>query len=154
MDKDALIIEYMPVASNIARKYARYVEFKDIEAEAFLGLVEAVNRIEQGKCKHENHGGYINKYITQYCHNYLKKFGYNSNISYDDITEDKHSSFNKTDFDDTIESITQTEQEKQVITLRRQGLNDTEISEQLGLDRLTIRKIRKRLYNRFERLWN
>ena len=157
-DKDKLILSFVSIASNIASHYSRLpeIDYDDIQAEAILGIVDAIDRVAKGKVEHNNIGGYVNKYIHQYCFKFLKKFSrYRESVVIEQLITDSesNSSFDFLAFNDCLDTIVKTSNERRVLELRKEGFNDTEIQGFTGLSRPTIGKIRSTLFNRFKQLW-
>lgn len=149
--KDQLIMAFLVPASAIASKYHGLTGLgaDDLQGEALLGVVEAVNRFH--KIKHDNIGGYINKYVHQYCRRFIKRFSWKT-IPLIDSLCGKNEFFDSIIMFDILDSIVKTEAERQIIELRIEGLNDAQIETVLGLSRHHIWSIRKTLFSRYRRL--
>jgi DNA-directed RNA polymerase specialized sigma subunit len=139
-NRDRLIESFIPIASNIASRF-KGIEYDEMQAQVLLGVVVAVDKLSRQD--HANRGGYINRYIYQYCFKGLN----NSREEY--LEEQAVSFFNQVDFDDIINDIVETGREERIVELGKQGLNLKEISEETGLSRTTIIKVRKTLFSRY-----
>jgi len=77
-DKSAaeqVIIQAVPLARGLARKYIRFNQEKkeDIYAAAMLGLCQAVDFALQGRLKDNNIGPYINVTVRRFIRTFLEK---------------------------------------------------------------------------------
>ncbi len=143
----------------------------DLECAALAGLVTAVNNVANGKMiEHDNIGGYIThriRYALSDCflHNCTVYFPKESErkkiLPLDSVSVQKRydSRFADVIVDNTqmfnlieeLKIITTNAQEKNILKLRGEGYNDSEIGTRLGLSRLVVQRIRSKLKTRFQR---
>lgn len=146
--RDKIVMAFIGIASSIAMKYHRSsnMDKEDLQGEALLGLVDAVNRFQA--VKHNNIGGYINRYIHQYCLRYINRFYKKGNnagellISNDDDVVTAY---------DLANNVINSGLERKIIELRLKDYSDSEIAEQFGVSRQYIWSIRKTIAKRLKK---
>ncbi len=178
-DWDLLIESHMRLGCAIAGRYVRLGGNSDeMVSSAMLGIVEAVDRFKRGTVLHDNITGYIIHYIHQSCIKALRLdcvipvpqnndtkitvlstdrnpsetvWGAEGGIIICPITDNniEVTATNMGELYETVEYITHTELERNVVFLRQQGYTDADVADNLGIGRSTVTKIRKRLLERF-----
>ncbi len=146
--RDKLILAFVPAASKIAGSYraTTKLDYDDLQAEAILGVVTAISRM--ASLSHNNIGGYINKYIHQFCMKYIKSF----DAPLEQIVEREDKINSDESVDDLIEVLPETGLEKRVLKLKLSGYSDHEVGKMLGFSRQYIWMVRQSLINRYRRL--
>ncbi|KKN01676.1 hypothetical protein LCGC14_1125410 [marine sediment metagenome] len=150
---------HMRLGCSIAGRYVRLGGNSDeMVSAAMLGIAVAVDRIKKGIITHVNVTGYIIHYIHQQCIETLRldcvipvPQNNDTKIIRCPFT-DSNSGLTTTNIGelyDTIEYITHTELEKDIVFLRQQGYTDIEVADNLGIGRSTVIRTRKRLLERF-----
>ncbi len=156
---DLLIESHMRLGCAIAGQYVRLGGNSDeMVSGAMLGIVTAVDRFKGGSITHDNITGYIIHYIHQICSESLRldcvipvPQHNDTKIIICPITDNNIEATATTigEFYETLEYITHTEIEKDVVFLRQQGYTDSEVANTLNISRPTVTKTRKRLLERF-----
>jgi len=135
MNKENIVIEYLPLVRSIATKYNKLgIPQEDLEQEGMIGLLEAANNYK------ENKGAKFSTYATYWIKKYIlaavdkeKKNSLNSTNLNEEITKDKKAA--------TIKSITNfnlpsdmPENEKKVLTmLLQEEFTLKEIADKLSI---------------------
>jgi len=150
--KDELTMAFVIPASAIASHYHKItgLDQDDLQGEALLGVVDAVNRFHN--IKHNNIGGYINRYVHQHCRKFIKRFTQKNVPLIDNMVHKRGIFFDSIILFDILDSIVKTEIERKTIKLRIEGLNDLQIGEIFGGSRQYVWHIRKILFDRYRRL--
>ncbi len=156
---DLLIESHMRLGCSIAGRYVRFGgNSEEMVSAAMLGIVIAVDRIKKGIIKHINVTGYIIHYIHQHCAEALRSDcvipvpqNNDTKIIVCPITDNniEVTAINMGELYETIEYITHTELERNVVFLRQQGHTDIEVASNLNVSRSIVTKTRKRLLERF-----
>ena len=154
-----LIESHMRLGCAIAGRYVRLGGDSDeMVSAAMLGITVAVDRIKRSLITHNNVTGYIIHYIHQHCaealcldrvipipqHNDTKIIVCPITNSVIIATGTRIG-----ELYETLEHITHTEVEKNIVFLRQQGYTDVEVANNLGISRSTVTKTRKRLLERY-----
>ena len=156
---DLLVESHMRLGCSIAGRYVRFGgNSEEMVSAAMLGIVIAVDRIKKGIIKHINVTGYIIHYIHQNCTKALRldcvipvPQNNDTKIIVCPITDNniEVTAINMGELYETIEYITHTELERNVVFLRQQGHTDIEVASNLNVSRSIVTKTRKRLLERF-----
>lgn len=157
MDEE-LILKYMPLAKNIAMKYAAHNSSKrdDIISIAYLSLVRCVRN--RHTMYNDNLGAKINRTVRLAILRFLveDKTVFVPACMKKDITVVPLNDWPveappiiSVDLKEQLENIIQTEVDRQIINLRMQGYRDKEIGEILSYSPQRINQFRTLLYKRF-----
>ena len=147
-DWNLLIETHMRLAINIAGRYVSIgADSDEMVSSAMVGLCEGIDRIKKNGLPHDNITGYLVHYIHQYCSDSYAKETKRPTLQLFDAPV---SDFKRADFDDTLEKIIKTDRDRNIINLRRQGFNDWEVAELIGVDQATATRNRHILLKRFE----
>ncbi len=171
-----LIESHMRLGCSIAGRYVRLGgNSEEMVSAAMLGITVAVDRIKKGIITHVNVTGYIIHYIHQHCAEALRSDcvipvpqNNDTKIVVSPLDRDpdhnrypgiiicpitdnsvKVDSTRMGELYETIEYITHTELERDIVFLRQQGYTDVEVADNLGIGRSTVTKTRKRLLEKF-----
>lgn len=155
---DDLTKSHMRLGCTIAGRYVSVGANSDeMVSAAMLGICTAVDKIKKKGLKHDNVTGYIVHYIHQFCSEVLRKDTVvpmprgkkvRPVLSLLDTGEND---FDIIEFEDTLEKIIKTEQEGEIITLRRLGFTDAAVAEKLDISQSRVIRIRHDLYKRFQK---
>lgn len=158
-------------ASAYVGCYRQTLHLKDDMVSAgFLGLTKAVNFLSDPEVSHtESPSGLMALFIHREIGCLIER----SNLiptptrtrERNNLKEVQVNRFSEHDHDlprsdgsdvlrDFIYSLTDTEYERQILSLRESGFTDLEISERLDLPASTVNLIRRELFNRFKALQN
>lgn len=173
--KNELILGHVRLAVSIVDRYIGNFGCKFLDEElddaAIVGIVVAVNRIEQGHLKHDNVTGYIVMFIHNHVSSYLRKsfivpmprgHPYKRNISIHSSRNDRDKNYDPWARDtnpgallevkDLIDCSIRNEQERRVVDLKIAGYTDKEVAKIMDMAQVTVFRIRQTLKTRFERL--
>lgn len=171
---EPMILGHIRLAIYIASKYAARVPNKsdDLVSEAILALVKACNDIATGELELRDEN--ITSFLTVKIHSKISDFISRDytisippstlrtakaegrtiqqvstfNLNLDSLTA-KQNSIKVFDILDTLETITKTPAEKQIVNLRIKYYDDNEISEKLGMKVSKVREIRKSIKEKY-----
>lgn len=157
--------------SAYVRCYRQTLHLKDDMVSAgFLGLTKAVNFLADSEVSHvESPSGLMSLFIHREIGCLIER----SNLIVmplrtkirNNLKEVRVNSFSEYDYDfpqndcsdelrEVIYNLTDTEYERQILSLRESGFTDLEISERLDLPASTVNLIRRELFNKFKALQN
>jgi len=151
MNKDKIVIEYLPLVRSIAAKYNKLgVPHEDLEQEGMIGLLEAADKFDESK------GAKFSTYATFWIKKYIlkavekeKKSTYKTSTLNEEITEDKSNNDAKPNNTKLKFPSGMPEAEKLVIKLLYvDQLTLKEISEQLGVSRERVRQLKEKALRR------
>jgi len=151
MNKDKIVIEYLPLVRSIAAKYNKLgVPQEDLEQEGMIGLLEAADKFDESK------GAKFSTYATFWIKKYIlkavekeKKSTYKTSTLNEEITEDKSNNDAKPNNTKLKFPSGMPEAEKLVIKLLYvDQLTLKEISEQLGVSRERVRQLKEKALRR------
>lgn len=158
-------------ASAYVKLYRQTLHLKDDMVSAgFVGLINAVNFLADPEVSHtESPSGLLSLFIHRQIgclieQNNLIMIPLRTKIR-NNLKEIKVNSFTDHDYNpprndcsddlrEVIYNLTETEYERQILSLREAGYIDLEISERLDLPASTINLIRRELFNKFKALQN
>jgi len=125
---------------------------EDIRSEGVLALIKAVDTLLKGTHKEDGNSlGYISVAISRgmgiFVDDELKK---SNAVPFED-TASGVSSASLLELWDTLNSICQSEEERNIIEMRSFGYTDSQIAEVLDLPQTTVSQLRRELYDRFTR---
>lgn len=137
----------------------------EMDSVALEAVVVAVNHIANGRmAEHGNVGGYITEYVHKAMSECMRKSGVidapvgkNAYIPLpliEDVTLAQgflRDDYNFIDMADELRACTVTKEEAQVLELKKRRYTDVEISARLGISRLAVHRIRRKLKTRFEK---
>lgn len=156
-------------ASAYVKLYRQTLHLKDDMVSAgFVGLTNAVNFLADPGASHtESVSGLMSLFIHREIGGLIER----SNLIVmplrtkirNNLKEIKVNSFSEHDYDlpsndcsddlrEVIWNLTETEYERQILSLRESGFTDLEISARLDLPASTINLIRRELFNQFKAL--
>jgi len=143
---DLLIETHMRLAINIAGRYVSIgADADEMVSSAMLGLCDGIDRIRKNGLSHDNITGYLVEYIHQHCWRAKSK-----TVSTTQLFDVGSTGFDSVEFNDTLESIIETDRERKIINLRKEGFNDSKIAELIGVCQATVTNTRHALLKRFE----
>lgn len=142
----------------------------DMVSAGFVGLVSAVNLLADSDASHtESPSGLMSLFIHREVGRLIEK----SNLIIiplrtkirNNLKQIQVNSFSEHDYDlpqndcsddlrEVIWSLTDTQYERQILSLRESGFTDLEISQRLDLPASTVNLIRRELFNQFKALQN
>lgn len=140
----------------------------DMVSAGFVGLINAVNFLADPEVSHtESPSGLMSLFIHREIGQLIEK----SNLITmpqrtkvrNNLKEIKVNSFSEHDYDlphnncsddlrEVIYNLTETEYERQILSLRESGFTDLEISQRIDLPPSTVNLIRRELFNQFKAL--
>ncbi|HPR18048.1 MAG TPA: sigma-70 family RNA polymerase sigma factor [Candidatus Cloacimonadota bacterium] len=150
MDKNKIVVEYLPLVRSIAAKYNKLgIPQEDLEQEGMIGLLEAADKFEADKgAKFSTYATYwIKKYILEAVDKEKK-----SSFKIKPLPEDKTPDQEVTELP-KLDILTfpedMPEAEKLVLRLLYQNqLTLKEISEQLEIPRERVRQLKEKAFRR------
>lgn len=146
MDKEKIVVQYLPLVRSIAAKYNRYgVPHEDLEQEGMIGLLTAVDKFEEDKgAKFSTYASYwIKKYIIAALDRETKTSLHSGELN-EEITQDKKAVVSpKTTKIDLPTDMP--EEEKNVLTLLYENeLTLKEISQEMDISRERVRQLKEK----------
>jgi RNA polymerase sigma factor (sigma-70 family) len=151
MNKEEIVIEYLPLVRSIATKYNKLgVPHEDLEQEGMIGLLEAADKYDVSK------GAKFSTYATFWIKKNIleavekeKKSTYKTSALNEEITEDKTGNNAKPKNDKLKFQSGMPEAEKLVIKLLYEDqLTLKEISEILDISRERVRQLKEKAFRR------
>lgn len=154
LSMERMVLGHTRLAARIVNSLAyqwRMLYYRDeLDLVAYTAIVIAVNRVQEGRMRHDDFTSYIACYIHGYVKKAIKKARKLFPLEYDKSQCDA----NLFDTLDTIHSVCKNETERKIVDLRRKGYTDKEVSEVVGLTKGRITQIRHELRTRFNRKVN
>jgi RNA polymerase primary sigma factor len=151
MNKEKIVVEYLPLVRSIAAKYNKLgVPHEDLEQEGMIGLLEAADKYDESK------GAKFSTYATFWIKKRIleavekeKKANFKSVVLNESLTKDKTDSSQLPDLKTLEFSEGMPEVEKIVIRMLFQNqLTLKEISDQLGISRERVRQLKEKALRR------
>jgi len=146
MNKEKIVVEYLPLVRSIAAKYNKYgVPQEDLEQEGMIGLLKAADKFEEEKgAKFSTYASYwIRKYIITALEKETKTALHSGELN-EEITQDKKAV--ETPKTTKIDLPTyMPEEEKTVLTLLYENeLTLKEISCKMDISRERVRQLKEK----------
>jgi len=146
MDKEKIVVQYLPLVRSIAAKYNIYgISHEDLEQEGMIGLLKAADKYEEDKnTKFSTYASYwIKKYIIAALKKETKTSLYSCKLN-EEITQDKKTV--KTPKATKIElPQNMPQKEKQVLTLLYENEKTLkEISQEMDISREQVRQLKEK----------
>jgi len=151
MNKDKIVVEYLPLVRSIAAKYNRLgVPQDDLEQEGMIGLLEAADKYD------ENQGAKFSTYATYWIKKRIlaavakeKKSTFNTSSLNEKISKSNEKNTGSLSHKNLSFPESMPEAEKLVIKLLFENqLTLKEISEQLGISRERVRQLKEKALRR------
>lgn len=146
MNKEKIVVEYLPLVRSIAAKYNKYgVPHEDLEQEGMIGLLTAADKFEEDKgAKFSTYASYwIKKYIIAALEKETKTSLHSGELN-EEITQDKKAV--ETPKTTKIDLPTDMpEEEKIVLTLIYENeFTLKEISQEMNISRERVRQLKEK----------
>ncbi|MFC1898306.1 sigma-70 family RNA polymerase sigma factor [Candidatus Cloacimonadota bacterium] len=151
MDKNKIVVEFLPLVRSIAAKYNKLgILQEDLEQEGMIGLLEAADKYDEDK------GAKFSTYATFWIKKRIleavdkeKKTNFNTSSLKDGVTGDKTRSINPLKQDKLSFPENMPQAERLVIKLLfKDQFTLKEISEQLGISRERVRQLKEKALRR------
>lgn len=151
MNKDKIVVEYLPLVRSIAAKYNKLgLPQEDLEQEGMIGLLEAADKYEDDKgAKFSTYATYwIKKRILEAVEK-ENKSTFKTVALNEEITKnkEKHTSLPKLEKLQFPEGMPEAEKIVLMLLFENQ-LTLKEISEQLGISRERVRQLKEKAFRR------